>query len=135
MRLFFEFVRRICDFYFFSFVKRNIQEFSLLNVQETYATGTVAIQDEGTKKNIYVQATLADITSKYSYRVLFYGKELNEWKSLGVLEKNILGLYELKKEITQREMDYDELRVALVFTDRSSTTPGITILKRELRNN
>ena len=52
-----------------------------------------------------------------------------------LLEKNILGLYELKKEITQREMDYDELRVALVFTDRSSTTPGITILKRELRNN
>lgn len=112
-----------------------IQEFSLLNIQKAYATGTVAIRDTGSKKNIFIQAILPGITSKYSYRAMLYGRELNEWKSLGFLEKNILGFYELKKEITQREMDYDEVRVTLVPKDRSSTTPGIIILKRELRAN
>lgn len=109
-----------------------IKEFSLLNVGSVHATGTIIMKQEGSQNiDIYVKADLPDIISNSVYLLWLYGKDLEEWKKLGALEKDILGYYVLKRTLDPKDLDYDEMRVTLNHRSASST-PGTVILKRNL---
>lgn len=111
------------------------REFSLLNTQSIYATGTVIIrQDTDASATIFLQADLSDVISSAEYAAWFYGQGLEEWKKLGVLEKNMLGYYVLQKELQLKELDYDEVRITL-NNKKSGFAPGVVVLKRSLRAN
>lgn len=107
------------------------REYALDNMQNVYATGTMMIMEENSNNvAIFIKATLPDITSKYSYVAWLYGSELQEWKKLGVLKKNIFGFYALRIRLSQKELDYDEMRITLFDNDGKSS--GSIILKSAL---
>ncbi len=80
-----------------------------------------------------IHAILPNILDEFGYFAWLYGVELNEYKHLGVLSRDVFGNYSLDSDLSDFDLSYDQIIVVL-SSQKEKMKANVVVLKGSLKD-